>query len=216
MKYISYILLLSCAVAVSQQRVSKHFFSDKLTVHINASGLDEVLLEESRTEAFEIILLDEHINAHQIQLEDLNDDLKIEFIQPFSTDKSAIFRKFITRRIHRASVIIKVPKNKVLFVYGGHVDVISKSYHGDINIFIDKGLVNLHDVQRNATVKLFQGHVIAHLSNTAINIVSKYGDITVNTVHHDALYQLENTSSSHEFNIESLHANVNVQYGLRK
>ncbi|WP_418653992.1 hypothetical protein [Tenacibaculum soleae] len=197
---------------LSQEKLLKksQVFTKEIT--IIADELDDIVIENIEGNKIEVILLDENPNTHHVFIEEENNTLKVGFKLEFDVYEEPVFRKYITKRLQRANAIVKIPKNKEVTVYGKTIDVVSKNYDGDIKVFIDKGNVKLHEVQRNATVALFLGNVSAKLKNKcAINIKTNKGEIVVN----DTIFKEKSSintakKTSCNFTVKSMNANVNL------
>lgn len=203
--------LLIINATFSQEVLIKTIEVNTNELELAAFGLDEIKIVNSTSNNIEITLLDENPNTHTITTKQEFGVFKIGFELGF-IEESTVFRKFITKRLNRASVLIKVPKNKTITVHGEHVDVISKSYQGNLKIYIDKGLVNLHKVQANVDITLFQGNVFAELTNSNIDLLSRNGAIKVNAIPFKKSYQKVLKNSSKYFNVNSIKANVSLVY----
>lgn len=193
----------------SQQVLVKTFETTSNTIELATFGLDEIKIINTRSNKITVSLYDENPNSHTIITEEASGILKIGFELAF-IEASGVFRKFITKRLNRASVVIKIPKNKAITIYGDDIDVISKSYEGDLNIYIDEGMVKLHKVKANVMLKLFQGNVFAAVTNTSIAIVSNKGTIKINDTIHPKKYQKEIKSASKYFKLHSINGNVTL------
>ncbi len=207
-KVLLFFLLLINAT-FSQEVLIKTIEVNTNELELDAFGLDEIKIVNSTSNNIEITLLDENPNTHTITTKQEFGVFKIGFELAF-IEESTVFRKFITKRLNRASVLIKVPKNKTITVHGEHVDVISKSYQGNLKIYIDKGLVNLHKVQANVDITLFQGNVFAELTNSNIDLLSRNGTIKVNTIFFKKSYQKVLKNSLKYFKVNSIKANVSL------
>lgn len=201
-------LWMSCQL-FSQQTIIKSFSSDAKSVEISTEGLDEIIIQNSENDQIEVSLFDENPNAHHIIVEDKKEDLKISFELDFLEDDS-VFRKYITKRLNRASIVVKLPKNKGITVLGTTIDVISKNYNGNLSIYIDKGYVNLNEVQQNVDVKLFQGTISATVSNSNIDIKSTNGQIVVNEKTYLKKYKKATKNVVKIFSVSSINANVTI------
>lgn len=199
--------LLVTNLVLSQQVLTKTIDFTANEIALAAFGLDEIKIVNSTSNKIEVTLLDENPNTHTITAKQEFGVFKIGFKLEF-IEESTVFRKFITKRLNRVSVLIKVPKNKTITVHGEHVDVISKSYQGNLKIYIDKGLVNLHKVQANVELTLFQGNVFADLTNSNIDLLSRTGTIKVNNFSFKKNYQKVLKNSSKYFKVNSIKANI--------
>lgn len=181
-------------------------------IEIITDGLDDVVIENSEGNKIEIVLFDENSNTHNVFFKEKRETLTVDFNLNFKTFKEDVFRKYITKRLQKASVIIKVPKNKRIVIYGKVIGVTSKSYQGDLSIFIDRGNVQLNKTQGNTNVSLFLGNVFAILtSNNNIYIETTKGKINVNRqVYKSVFSQKSKAKIPLSFNVNSINANVNL------
>lgn len=200
------LLFVSCE-SFSQQMVMKSFYSDAQEIEVLTEGLDEIKIVNSKNKEIEITLFDENLNAHYILIDDETPILKIGFKLHFFKNET-IFRKFITNRLNRASVVLKLPKNKNLTLNGTNIDIVSKNYQGNLKIYIDKGFVNLNQIQQNAILKLFKGNVFAKTLNSNIDIQSNNGKIVVNNTQFQKKYQKQEIKKTKTFELISINANI--------
>lgn len=192
----------------AQQTIIKQFQTKQQYISINTEGLDEITILNTNNNTVEITLLDENAKQHLIYTDEAAHELTIGFSLFFSEDNNGVFRKFITQRLNRASVVIKLPKNKDISVFGSNIDVISKNYNGNLQVFIDKGHVDLHSIQQKATVKLFQGNVYGKISDGGISIITTKGTIKVDDESFLKTYQKKQTNTTKIFELNSINANV--------
>lgn len=200
------LLFVSCE-NFSQQMVMKSFYSDAQEIEVLTEGLDEIKIVNSKNKEIEITLFDENLNAHYILIDDETPILKIGFKLHFFKNET-VFRKFITNRLNRASVVLKLPKNKNLTLNGTNIDIISKNYQGNLKIYIDKGFINLNEIQQNAILKLFKGNVFAKTLNSNIDIQSNNGKIVVNNTQFQKKYQKQEIKKTKTFELISINANI--------
>ena len=170
--------------------------------------LDNITIEHTTSNFIEVFLFDENVNKHQINSVEKGALLKIDFKIPFIKEEVTIFRKFITKRLHRASTLIKIPKGKSVTLLGEQIDVVSKSYKGNIFVFIEKGNIKLHNVQQDVLVKLYSGNVFATLKNTNIDITSNLGIIKVNDLVVAKVYQKTIEKKLQTFTVKTIKANI--------
>ena len=178
-------------------------------IEIITDGLDDIILENSKNNLIEVILLDENPNTHSIFLKKEIGVLNVKFELNFNTSHQKVFRKFITKRLHRAKAIIKIPVNKNVIIHGRTIGVVSKSYQGNIKIYIDKGNVRLNEVKGNVLVKLFLGNVYAQLNkNINLDIETTKGEIVLNSRNIVNQYYKKKETSGFTFKVKSINANV--------
>lgn len=203
--------MMSCSL-FSQEKTIKTTEITSPSIEINTDGLDDIIIENTEDNQLKIILMDENPNSHRIFTEEENDVFKISFQLDFNTYKDEVFRKYITKRLQRASVVVKIPKNKDVIIYGKTIGIVSKSYQGNLAVYIDKGNVKLHQVQKNIAVKLFLGNVYAQLlSNNSIDVNTNKGQIVIDNkqIQH-SVYKKQFETSSYSFEVKSINANVNL------
>lgn len=201
------IFILFPVIIFSQKKASQSFTFTESEIEIDAVGLDDLVIENSATNQLEIYLADENSDAHDIMVTHENNTVKIKFNYALPTQEEAVFRKYITKRLHRASVIVKVPKNKSLSIFGRTIGITSKSYLGNLAIFIDKGNLNLGTVYGNTNISLFSGNIKATVLDKNIAVKTNNGGILINNKVFKKEYTM-NSSSVFIFSLNTIHANV--------
>ena len=207
----SHFIILFCLIStaiLSQKKVIKKVESQSKEIEISTLGLDDFVIENSESNFIEVYLVAENIEEQHILYKEEFDLVKIQFEIPDNKLEDGVFRKFITKRLHRASAIIKVPKNKVITVFGDEINVESKSYKGDLKIFIENGILKLHEVHSNLEVKLYTGNLYATLNKGTIEVISKNGEIKINDILVEKKYQKKEGKLEKEISIQSLNANI--------
>lgn len=209
MKNIFQILLfLFFSVSFSQKKVMKKFQTAADEITIYTAGLDNLVLENSTSEFIEVFLYAESYDDQLIKIEEKNKELFIKFHFEGTETREVVFRKFITKRLQRANAIVKIPTGKKVFIFGENVDIESKNHQNELAIYIENGIIKLHEIAANTTLKLYSGNVYATVTNTNLEINSKDGKIKVDDVFYEKTHEnklLENTKS---FSITSLKANI--------
>lgn len=209
MKKIVLIIFLFAAIALfSQKRVVKKFETNLQEIEISTIGLDNFILENSTSEFIEITLFAENPNEQHILLNTENNVVQIAFIIEELQSEETIFRKFITKRLQRASAIVKIPKGKKATIFGENINIESKSYQGGLAVFIDEGILKLHEIQANTVLKLYEGSIYATLKNVNIELTSKFGKIKVDDTLYEKVYQNKLEKSPKNFTVTSLKANI--------
>ena len=202
------IVCLISKVILSQNKVLQKFETELKEIEISTQGLDDVVIENSTSKFIEIYLITENIGQQNIVSKEFNNRLKIQFEIPYTKQEDAVFRKFITKGLYRANAIIKVPKNKLITVFGDEINLESKSYKGDLKIFIENGILKLHTIYANLEVKMYSGNLYATLNNGMIDVVSKNGKIKLNNVLVKQIDQNNEAELGKEISIHSLNANI--------
>jgi hypothetical protein len=199
-------------VIFSQKKAVQKFETDLKTIEISTEGLDDFVIENSTTNFIEIILFAENPNKQHIVFTKNKNEVQVEFqLEEMQRDET-IFRKYITERLQRAHAIIKIPKEKSVTVYGGNINIESKNYQGDLNIYIEKGILKLNKIKASVYVKLYVGSVFADIKDAEINVVSNYGKIEVNDVLYEKKYQKVSEKAQLKFSVNSMKANVFLKY----
>lgn len=202
-----YFLLLSF-ISFSQKKAIKKFTTENNKIIIATEGLDDFILENSNSNFVKVILYAENPNQQHILIETKTYETNIAFKLPIPIEKEIIFRKFITERLKRAKATIKIPKNKEVTILGQTINVASKSYKGNLRIFIENGIVKLDTVQQNLELKLFSGNVFADIKKTNLNILSNIGKIKMDSILHQKKYEKIVDSSSKEIFINTIRGNI--------
>ena len=188
MKKLSIIsFLLIASVSFSQKKVVKKMQTNADEINIYTAGLDNLVLENSQSDFIEVFLYAESYDEQLIKIESLNKQVNIKFEFEGTETREVIFRKYITKRLQRAYAILKVPKDKKVFIFGENVDIESKSYKNELAIYIENGIVKLNTIKANTTLKLYSGNVYGNVKNIGTDIISKLGGITVD----DTLFEKE-------------------------
>ena len=206
--YLLVFFLCFSTLLFSQKKAIKKFTTTAKKLHISTKGLDELVLENSNSEFIEILLYAENPNKQHIIVEEKNSEIEIRFKIPVFKSEEAVFRKYITKRLKRARATVKLPKNIELTVYGESIHITSKSYDGDIRIFIENGMVRLDTIQQNLALKMYAGNLYGVLKKTNLKIISKVGEIQVDAVSHLKNYQEKEISTLKEVSIITIKGNI--------
>ncbi|CAM1359447.1 conserved hypothetical protein [Tenacibaculum litoreum] len=211
-KYLLLFTLISVQLLYCQEKIIQKRKILVNELEVVTYGLDDIVIENSKDEELEVILLDENPHTHNILFKKEGEILTITFELNIPTLKREVFRKYITRRLERARAVIKVPKNKHISIHGKTIGVTSKSYKGDINIYIERGNIKLNTVQGNSNIGLFQGNVFAQMtSKSKLDLKTNNGTILINGERKTSPFSKEVTSASKTLTINSIHANINIE-----
>jgi len=194
--------------AFSQKKIIKKFTTNIKEIAIFTKGLDDLVLENSTSEFIEILLYAEDPNKQHIVIEEKSTKTDIKFKIPVFKSEDAVFRKYITKRLKRASVTIKIPKNKEISIFGEHINVSSKSYNGNLNFLIEKGIVKLDTIQQNVVLKMYEGNLFGVLKQSNLTIASKIGKIKIDAVFYKKKYKENRMDTNKEVSITTLKGNI--------
>ena len=207
LKTLSFFFLISSST-FSQKKIIKKFTTTTKEIAIFTKGLDALVLENSTSEFIEILLNAEDPNKQHIVIEEKSTKTDIKFKIPVFKSEDAVFRKYITKRLKRASVTIKIPKNKEVSIFGEHINIASKSYNGNLNVLIEKGIVKLDTIQQNLVLKMYEGTLFGVLKQSNLTIASKIGKIKIDAVFYKKKYKENRTDTSKEIAITTLKGNI--------
>ena len=194
--------------AFSQKKIIKKFTTNTKEIAIFTKGLDDLVLENSTSEFIEILLYAEDPNKQHIVIEEKSIKTDIKFKIPVFKSEDAVFRKYITKRLKRASVTIKIPKNKEVSIFGEHINISSKSYNGNLNVLIEKGIVKLDTIQQNLVLKMYEGNLFGVLKKSNLTIASKIGKIKIDAVFYKKKYKENRMNTGKEIAITTLKGNI--------
>ena len=194
--------------AFSQKKIIKKFTTNTKEIAIFTKGLDALVLENSTSEFIEILLNAEDPNKQHIVIEEKSTKTDIKFKIPVFKSEDAVFRKYITKRLKRASVTIKIPKNKEVSIFGEHINISSKSYNGNLNVLIEKGIVKLDTIQQNLVLKMYEGNLFGVLKKSNLTIASKIGKIKIDAVFYKKKYKENRMNTGKEIAITTLKGNI--------
>ena len=203
-----FFLLFLPQIIGAQKKVIKKVQTTATQVEISTIGLDDFVLKNSNSEFLEIYLFAENPSNQHIVYNASDDIAKIEFQIPAMVKEAPVFRKFITKRLQRASAIIKIPKNKAVIIFGEEINIAAKSYGGPMDIYIEKGLIKLDTIQKKTKVKFYEGSVFATLRAPNIDVTSTRGTIAVNKEIQQENFYKKTKNTSQNFTIRTTKGNI--------
>jgi len=210
-KHVFLLLVLSIQPFFCQEKIIQKRTISAHELEVITYGLDDIVIENSEDDKLEVVLLDENPYAHNILFKKEGEVLTIAFELNLPALKKEVFRKYITRRLERARAIITVPKNKRINIHGKTIGINSKSYAGDLDVYIERGNVKLNTILGNTNLRLFQGNVFGKItSKSKLNLTSNNGMILINGEKKESPFLKENPSVSQALTINSIHANINI------
>lgn len=200
--------LLINTVVFSQKKVIKKFDTAVNEIEISTIGLDSFVIENSTSNFIEITLYAENSNKQHIVFKSENKTAQLEFKISEIVTEETVFRKFITKRLQRANAIIKMPKDKKVTIFGENLSFESKDYKGSLEVYLEKGIVKLNNIQDNIKVKLYSGNIYGHIKSANISVVSNIGKIKVDDIFYKKTYQKKEKKYQKKFSITSIKANI--------
>lgn len=208
MKSYIVIFLMVSTTFFSQKKISKQFETDTNEINIYTAGLDNITVENSESGFVEVYLYAEDYDEQLIKINHKNTSVTINFEFKGAQTREVVFRKFITKRLQRAHVIVKVPKNKEVYIFGENVDIESKDFKNNLAIYIENGIVKLNTIKANIILKLYSGNVFANTKNARVNVKTGHGKIEVNGILKEKTYQEIPKISDGKVIITTVKANV--------
>ncbi|PWG05709.1 hypothetical protein [Polaribacter aquimarinus] len=208
MRIILYLLLFfSTTFVFSQKKVTKKLETSAIKINIYTIGLDDIILEKSESNFVEVFLYAENYDEQLIKILDNNKNLDIKFSFEGYETREVIFRKFITKRLQRANVVVKIPVGKEVYIYGENVDIESKNLKNNLAIYIENGIIKLNKIQANTLIKLYSGNVYGVI-NSNIDVTSNLGKIEVDGISYKKKYQRISKKKRTDLYIKSIKANI--------
>lgn len=201
--------LLLFQYSFSQQQLLENFTSKAKYVEIITKGLDDLVIENSEDNNFKVTLYNNNSFPIHIVKEEQEAVQTISFERILHLGSNPkVFRKYITTMLERVRAVIKIPKHKKINIHGNTVGIISKSYEGDLSISIEKGHINLNEVKKDVTLKLFQGNVYLTTKDSNLDISTSIGNIVVNKVIKTSPFKQQKSSFKKDIIISSIRANI--------
>lgn len=202
------ILLCFFSVSFSQKKVLKKFETEASEITIYTTGLDNIVLKNSNTNFVEVYLYAQNYDEQVIKIDNKEQLVNIKFDFEGAETREVIFRKFITKRLQRATAIIKIPSNKKTIIFGENVDIESKSYKNNLAIYIENGIVKLGNVRAKTLLKLYSGNVYAKTQKNSLDLVSKNGKIKIDNTSYNSKHKNRALGVEAKLTIISQKANI--------
>ena len=210
MKHIYFLLFIFSISGFSQQKIIKTVDDKTMEISVLSFGLDYVEIVNSDANQLEIELKDVNAKDYQIVVNQTNSSFKISFKRVVLEGETKVFRKFITKRISKVNAVLKIPQNKKITIFGKHVDIYSKSYNGDLKIYVDKGDIQLNQIKQNTEVRLFGGNISGTVSKANINVTSNNGTVLINNKSYSKKYNQKKSTNNKSLAVKSINANIKL------
>lgn len=207
-KFLILICICFSTAIFSQKKVMKSLQTNASEINIYTKGLDNIILENSSNDFLEVILEAKSYDEQIIKIDADAKKVAIGFDFEGTETREVIFRKFITKRLQRATAIVKIPRGKKVYVFGENVDIESNSLTNDLAIYIDNGIVKLNNILQKTLLKLYSGNVYATTKNTETKIISNLGKINVDDELYEKLYEHQPTNSNRKLEIITIKGNI--------
>ena len=204
-------IILFCLITtgvLSQKKVIKKFEASANEINIYTEGLDNVIIENSASNFVEVYLYAESYDEQLVLINNTLKKVDIKFHFEGEETREVIFRKFVTKRLQRATATVKIPKNKKVYIFGDNVDVASKNHENELAIYIENGIVRLDTIKANTTLKLYSGNVFSVLKNTNIDVTSNNGKIKINAEVYKKSFKKVDVNFDKKISISTIKANI--------
>lgn len=208
MNNLFYIFLLFSVTFTAQKKVIRTIDFQSKSLEINTFGLDVITVENSDNQLLEIELFAENALQQHIVFEIKNEQGILKFNLSLPTAENEVFRKYITKRLNRASVKLKVPKNCKLTFNGDNINIITQSIQNNMDVFVDKGILKFGTISSKIFTKIYGGNIYADVSNSNFTVSSNLGDIIFKEKTHKR--QLVEKKATKQFNLEILSIKANI------
>ncbi len=174
---ITSILFISTLFAQSKGSKIEEITSKEIV--INGKGLDDLVIKNSKDNFLRVFLDNKNSGDYYISTNKTSEQIEVRFKSNDFIREEEIFRKFITNRVSGVNAVVEVPIGKSIIVYGEDLGVKSKSYKGDLSVYIKRGNIYLNNIKGVCNMSFFQGNL--HVSNTNfnMNLISNKGKILV-------------------------------------
>lgn len=202
--------LMNSVILFAQKKVSKQFQTFANEVNIYTAGLDNLVVENSNSDFIEVYLYAESYDEQLIIIDEKSKEVNIKFAFEGTQTREVVFRKFITKRLQRANVIVKIPEGKKVFVFGENVDLEAKNLKNELAIYIENGIVKLNKILAKTALKLYSGNVYASINKTNLDLISKNGKIKINDIFYDKSYKNNLKTAQKKLSINSIKANIYI------
>jgi DUF4097 and DUF4098 domain-containing protein YvlB len=93
-------------------------------------------------------------------------------------------------------------------IFGENRNIAFKSYNGNLNVLIEKGLVRLDTIQQNLELKTYGGNLFGTFKKTNLKVVASQGEIKIDAVSYKKKYQEKETCTSKEASITTIKGNI--------
>ncbi|MCG1034889.1 hypothetical protein [Polaribacter sargassicola] len=207
-KIIFPLIIFMSTVIFSQKKIVEKIEIEVDEINIDASGLDNLIIENSNSGFLEVYLQAESYDSQYVDLTENKSSVDIKFNFEGTETREIIFRKFITKRLQRADAVVKIPVEKKVNIFGENVFVEAKSVKNDLSVYIENGIVKLNKIQSNILLKLYSGNVYASINNSSVDVTSNNGKIKVDTTLYQKKYQKEILDNNNKLNVVSIRANI--------
>ncbi|MFY0629071.1 MAG: hypothetical protein JXR05_01750 [Flavobacteriaceae bacterium] len=208
-QFFSLFLFFCFFVASGQQKITRKTQSDAPYVEVKTEGIDNLIIQESEGSELEMEIVDaDGLGVVQdFVCNDFNCVLSIKTELKGTNDINNKINQLPIAPPTNVSVIVKIPKNKKVTIYGETIDIQAEGYQGVLRILIDKGNVRIKDIKGITEVNLFTGNVYATINNNALNIKTRKGTISLNDEVQKSPYK-KRKKKTHLLVVKSISANV--------
>lgn len=193
----------------SQKKISKTFeINNSKEIHIYTAGLDNIILQNTISSFVEVLLEAESYDNQTIKIEETVSEASVKFHFEGAETREVIFRKYITKRLQRASAIVKIPRGKKVIIFGENIDIASENLKNELDIYMENGIVKLHEILAQTTLKLYSGNVYVTVNNANIDVKSNHGKIKVVDKTYLEKYEKKISTDHNLLTINSIRAHI--------
>jgi hypothetical protein len=207
-----YVVLLLFPISVFSQKIAlKKLETNLKNIEITSIGLDDLVIENSVSNTFEIVLYSDDAEKHHIVIEEKHNRIYISFEAKEFQENTEPVMKPITERLKRANAVLKIPKHRNVNLFGLNNNISAINFIGDLSISIDNGIIKLGEIQNHIAIKLYAGNVFAFAENTNINVISSLGKIKVDEHFYEKKFSLKDDKFSKHLIVNTIKAHTFLQ-----
>ncbi|MFY0602524.1 MAG: hypothetical protein JXQ93_01135 [Flavobacteriaceae bacterium] len=205
-----FFLFLFPIILNAQQKITRVIKSEARHIDIYLDGIDNLKIEESNTNAIEMIVLDQNELGvfENFSCENKSCVLKIKSELKGTNDINNKINQFPIPPPSNVSVSIKVPKNKTVTIHADMIDIQSNGYQGVLKMIVGKGNLSISVIKGIVELALFSGMIyVTTLKDIALELTTRKGKILLNGKKVKSQYKKPG-SNLKKLTIKSINGNV--------
>ena len=203
------ILIFLIYPSFAQQKILKTIESDAPFIEIKTEGRDNLDIEESTSNELAMFIsdLDGLGVVENFSCNDYNCVLSIKTQLKIDNPLTNKIHQFPIAPASNVSAVVKIPKDKKVTVFGEMIDVQTMGYQGVLRMIIDKGNVRMQGLKGMVAIDLFAGNVYAKVAENSLDIRTRKGRISLDTVRQSSPFRKKG-KKSHQLVVKSINANI--------
>lgn len=198
MRYVLVIKLILCTLSgYAQNTFSKKIVSNALQYEVKLQGIDFATIENSLNNEFEIVINDKNglVTKNNISCSENYCLAEIQATQNIDNPLTNKINQFTQQPPTNVSVKLKIPRQKQVILSSKIIDIASKSFEGDLKIFIEKGMITSDNIKGSSLIEFSSGSFYGYIDDHAIDIYTRRGKVMIDDRQVKAVYKKEGNSS---------------------